>query len=155
MLDPDDPRFLSPADMPAAIASWFRGHGQPAPEGIGLITRAIYDSIALNHRHTLDALATPDAGAIEEINLVGGGVLAPLLSQATADATGSPVIAGPQEATVRRKHDFQLIAEGGTGGLEEGRAIVRRSTDLTNYRETAYAPSRSREIVRQPNLGKF
>ena len=60
MLDPDDPRFLSPADMPAAIASWFREHGQPAPEGIGLITRAIYDSIALNHRHILDALATPD-----------------------------------------------------------------------------------------------
>ena len=95
MLDPDDPRFLSPADMPAAIASWFREHGQPAPEGIGLITRAIYDSIALNHRHILDALATPDAGAIEEVNLVGGGVLAPLLAQATADATGAAVIAGP------------------------------------------------------------
>lgn len=134
MLDPDDPRFLSPADMPAAIASWFREHGQPAPEGIGLITRAIYDSIALNHRHILDALATPDAGAIEEVNLVGGGVLAPLLAQATADATGAAVIAGPQEATVAGNMICQLIAEGGIGGLEEGRAIVRRSTDLTSYR---------------------
>ena len=42
--------------------------------------------------------------------------------------TGVPVIAGPQEATVAGNMLCQLIATGGIDGLEEGRAIVRRST---------------------------
>jgi rhamnulokinase len=98
VFDPDDPRFLSPSDMPAAIASWFSERGLPPPEGVGPVTRAIYDSIALNQRHIVDALASRE-GAIEEINLVGGGVQAPLLAQATSDAAGAPVLAGPREAT--------------------------------------------------------
>lgn len=150
VFDPDDPRFLKPADMPGAIASWFGERGLAAPEGVGSITRAIYDSIALNHRHTIDALTPPGQGGIEEINFVGGGVQAPLLAQATADAAGAPVIAGPQEATVAGNMLCQLIAVRGIGGLEEGREIVRRSTDLTTYRprerspwENAYAAFRA------------
>jgi rhamnulokinase len=149
VFDPDDPRFLSPADMPAAIASWFSERGVPPPEGVGPITRAIYDSIALNQRHTIDALASPE-GAIEEINLVGGGVQGPLLAQATSDAAGAPVLAGPQEATVAINMLCQLIAAGRISGVEKGRAIVRRSTNLTTYRprersawEKAYAAFRA------------
>ena len=133
VFDPDDPRFVNPADMPAAIASWFADRGLAAPDSVGAITRAIYDSIALNHRETIDALALPGQGAIEAINLVGGGVRAPLLAQATADASGVPVIAGPEEATVAGNMLCQLIAAGAIGGLEEGRAIVRRSSELTTY----------------------
>ncbi len=133
VFDPDDPRFLKPADMPAAIGSWFAERGVAPPEGAGAVTRAIYDSIALNHRHTIDALSQPGQAAIDAINLVGGGVRAPLLAQATADAAGVPVIAGPEEATVAGNMLCQLIASGEIGGVEEGRAIVRRSTELTRY----------------------
>jgi rhamnulokinase len=150
VFDPDDPRFLSPPDMPAAIASWFRDRGLPAPEGVGPVVRAIYDSLALNQRHSVDALARANQGDIEEINLVGGGVQAALLVQATADATGAPILAGPQEATVAGNMLCQLIAAGRIGGLDEGRAIVRNSSVLKTYRprerlawEAAYATFRA------------
>ncbi len=150
VFDPDDPLFLSPVDMPAAIASWFRNRGLPAPDGVGQIARAIYDSLALNQRHSVDALARANQGVFEEINLVGGGVQAALLAQATADATGAPILAGPQEATVAGNMLCQLIAAGRIGGLDEGRAIVRSSSNLTTYRphqrsawETAYATFRA------------
>ncbi|MGO9421798.1 rhamnulokinase [Roseiarcus sp.] len=134
VFDPDDPRFLTPSDMPAAIVSWFRDRGLPAPEGVGPIARAIYDSLALNHRHALDDLARLGEGAIEEINLVGGGVQAALLAQATSDAAGLPVLAGPQEATVAGNMLCQLLAAGAIADLEEGRAMIRRSNELATYR---------------------
>ena len=151
VFDPDDPRFLSPPDMAAAIASWFRDRGLPAPEGVGPTARAIYDSLALNHRHCIQALAMgPDQGAIEEIHLIGGGAQSALLAQATADATGASIVAGPQEATVAGNMLCQLIADGRISGLEQGRAIVRRSHQLATYRpreraawETAYAGFRT------------
>jgi rhamnulokinase len=150
VFDPDDPRFLSPADMPAAIASWFAERGLRAPSGVGPIARAIYDSLALNYRHCVDALERAGRGAIEEINLVGGGVQTALLAQATADAIGAPILAGPQEATVAGNMLCQLIADGRIGDLEQGRAIVRGSNDLVTYRpgervawEPAYAAFRA------------
>ncbi len=150
VFDPDDPRFLSPPDMPAAIMSWFRDRGLPAPEGVGPIARAIYDSLALNQRHSLEALMQSDHRAIEEINLVGGGVQSALLAQATADATDAPILAGPREATVAGNMLCQLIAEGRISSLQQGRAIVRRSNDLSTYRpgeraawEPAYAAFRT------------
>ena len=150
VFDPDDPRFLSPPDMPAAIASWFSDRGLPAPEGAGPVMRAIYDSLALNQRHSLDALTRADQGGVEAIHLVGGGVQAMLLAQATADATGATLLAGPQEATVAGNMLCQLIAAGRIGGLEQGRAVVRRSFELATYRpgerstwENAYAAFRA------------
>ena len=87
---------------------------------------------------------------VEEINLVGGGVQTALLAQATADAIGAPILAGPQEATVAGNMLCQLIADGRIGGLEQGRAIVRGSNDLVTYRpgdrvawEPAYAAFRA------------
>ena len=150
VFDPDDPRFLSPPDMPAAIAGWFRDRGLPAPEGVGPIARAIYDSLALSHRHALDDLARLGQGSIEEVNLVGGGVQAALLAQATSDAAGAPVLAGPQEATVAGNMLCQLLAAGAIADLDDGRALICRSTALTTYRpgersawETAYAAFRA------------
>jgi rhamnulokinase len=158
VFDPDDPRFLSPPDMPAAIASWFNDRGLPAPEGVGPVMRAIYDSLALNQRHSVDALVRADQGGVEAIHLVGGGVQATLLAQATADATGATILAGPQEATVAGNMLCQLIAAGRIGGLEQGRAVVRRSFELATYRpgersawETAYAAFRAlKETSGQP-----
>jgi len=112
--------------------------------------RAIYDSLALNQRHSVDALMRADQGGVEAIHLVGGGVQATLLAQATAHATGATILAGPQEATVAGNMLCQLIAAGRIGGLEQGRAVVRRSFELATYRpgerspwETAYAAFRA------------
>ena len=143
VFDPDDPHFLNPDDMPRAIAGWFAGRGRPAPASRGEMTRAIYDSLALNFRCALDTMPGPERAALDAVHVVGGGARSPLLCQATADAAGVPVIAGPVEATVAGNMLCQLLAAGMISNLEEGRAIVRRS-----YGQTIHEPQRSGDIER-------
>ena len=64
------------------------------------MVRCVLDSLACKYRRTLEraeALVRP-AGA-DVVHLVGGGAANALLCQLTADVTGRPVVAGPEEAT--------------------------------------------------------
>ena len=115
----------------------------PAPASRGEMTRAIYDNLALNFRCALDTMPGPERAALDAVHVVGGGARSPLLCQATADAAGVPVIAGPVEATVAGNMLCQLLAAGMISNLEEGRAIVRRS-----YGQTIHEPQRSGDIER-------
>ena len=47
IINPDDPRFMSPADMPAAIVEFCRETNQPEPETPGQFARCIFESLAL------------------------------------------------------------------------------------------------------------
>ena len=58
------------------------------------------------------------------IRVIGGGARNRLLNQATADATGCRVLAGPVEATAVGNVVVQLVSLGVVRGLEEGRALV-------------------------------
>ncbi len=58
-----------------------------------------------------------DRAAIEGIHIVGGGSLNDCLSQATADATGRPVAAGPAEATAIGNILVQAVAAGALPSL--------------------------------------
>jgi sugar (pentulose or hexulose) kinase len=66
----------------------------------------------------------PDPGCerirLSRINLVGGGARNRVLCQATANATGRPVIAGPAEATALCNVIVQLVALGDVGSAAEG-----------------------------------
>jgi rhamnulokinase len=55
---------------------------------------------------------------------VGGGCLNDYLNQATADASGRPVLAGPVEATATGNLLLQAIAAGQLRSLAEGRRLV-------------------------------
>src|SRR5690606_7465700 len=52
LVDPDDPEFLPPGDMPARIAAHCRRRGYPEPAGPAETVRCILDSLALAHRVT-------------------------------------------------------------------------------------------------------
>ena len=138
VFDPDHPDFRHPENMPQAIADWFAARGRPAPVTRGEVTRAIYDSLALNFRCAFEAMPGAGSAAPDVVHIVGGGAQSALLCQSTADAAGAPVAAGPVEATVAGNLLCQLLAAGGIGSLEEGRAIVRRS-----YPQTIYEPRRT------------
>jgi len=84
------------------------------------------------HR-AVEALEEVVGSPVRAIHVVGGGARAPALCQATANATGRPVLAGPAEAAVTGNMICQLIARGRLSGLEEGRALVRRSTHMESY----------------------
>ncbi|GAA1693792.1 rhamnulokinase family protein [Glycomyces endophyticus] len=99
VVDPDDPRFADPGDMPARIRAYCAETGQPVPETPAEVAACVLDSLALAHRRAIDALEALTGERIDTVHIVGGGSNNDLLCRLTADATGRTVLAGPDEAT--------------------------------------------------------
>ena len=86
LINPDDPRFLSPDDMPGKIADFCRETGQPVPADIGACVRCIYESLALFYRVMLRRTERLIGRKIERLHIVGGGSKDATLNQFTANA---------------------------------------------------------------------
>lgn len=125
--DPDHPDFLNPDDMPQTLREHLRRHGRPVPEQPADLLRGIYESLALNHTYTLRQMEEILGESAETIHIVSGGSQAELLCQWTADASDTPVVAGPGEATICGNLLVQLMAQGELKNLEEGRELIRAS----------------------------
>jgi rhamnulokinase len=133
LVDPDHAAFQSPGDMPAAIRDFCRRTEQPVPDTVGQIARCAVESVALKSRWVLNGLEKLVGNRLQTIHIVGGGAQNRALCQATADACGRPVLAGPVEATAIGNVLMQAIATGAIGSISEARAIVRRSFPLERY----------------------
>ncbi len=127
IVDPDDPGFATPGDMPERIREWCRASKQPVPETRGELIRVILESLALRYRSVLDALEELAGRRLDRLRLVGGGIQNRLLNQFAANAVQRPVIAGPVEATAIGNVLMQLLADGAIASLSEGRALVAKS----------------------------
>jgi rhamnulokinase len=132
-VDPDDPAFADPGDMPARIAASCARTNQPVPEGPGAVTRCILESLALAHAEAVDAVSAVAGTTPRELHVVGGGSRNDLLCRWTADAAGLPVLAGPEEATLVGNVLVQAMALGELATLAEARAVVRESFALKAY----------------------
>jgi rhamnulokinase len=133
LVDPDDPSFSNPGDMPDAIDRFLRKTDQPTPATPGAYARAVFDSLALKYRLVIRDLQSLVEHPIARIRVIGGGSQNALLSQLTADATGLPVVAGPVEATALGNVAVQMLATGGAASLAEARAIIDRSVPTTVF----------------------
>ncbi|MBE2205382.1 MAG: rhamnulokinase [Chthoniobacterales bacterium] len=133
LINPDDPRFLKPGDMPEKIRTFARETGQPVPESPGQFTRGILESLALLYRHTLTDIEQLTGRTIQKIHIVGGGSQSRLLNQFAADATGRTVLAGPVEATAIGNILVQAIADGKLSDLTELRRTVARSVTVESF----------------------
>ncbi|HEX6195453.1 MAG TPA: rhamnulokinase family protein [Jiangellaceae bacterium] len=134
VIDPDDPAFLPPGDMPSRIAEQCARTGQPVPQTPAETTRCVMDSLALAHRRTVRVAANLAARDVDVIHLVGGGAQNALLCQLTADACGSPVVAGPVEATALGNVLVQAKALGAVAdNLDALRALVMRTQEVVRY----------------------
>ena len=127
LIDPNDPRFGGPGDMPARIAAYCAETGQEPPADDAATVRCILESLALKHAETIDLLAALSGRDLNELHVVGGGARNELLCAWTAQASQRLVLAGPAEATVVGNLLVQAIALGELGSLAEGRELVRRS----------------------------
>jgi rhamnulokinase len=130
-IDPD--AFLEPGNMPRKIAAHCRARGQAPPETPGEFTRTILTSLAERYRQVLASLEALTGRRFETIHIVGGGSRNAMLNQLVAEATGRRVIAGPSEATAIGNVLIQAIGAGELSGLEEARAVVRRSFGVEVY----------------------
>ena len=133
LIDPDDPSFMLPASMPAAIADFCRHTEQPAPTEAGSVVRCALESLALKYRWVLERLEELLQRPLDVIHIVGGGCQNKLLCQFTADACNRPVYAGPVEATAIGNLLQQARGLGIVGSLADAREIVRQSYALEVY----------------------
>jgi len=132
-IDPDDPMFLHPGDMPAQIRLYCERTGQKAPEGAGAITRCILESLALKYRYVLDWTEKLSNQSFNGLHMVGGGIHNTLLCQWSANAIGKPVWAGPAEGSAIGNLVVQWIAQGDLADIWEARQVIRESFPVTVY----------------------
>ncbi len=133
ILDVDDPAFVAPDNMPERIAGWCAERGQQAPRTPGEYARAIFESLALKYRLTLDDLGEIVGERAETLHIMGGGSRNALLSQYAADACGVQAVAGPVEATAAGNVLVQAMAMGRIGDGAQVREVVRRSFEPQVY----------------------
>ena len=121
---PDDPRFLNPPSMLAAVAEQMREIGQEVVSKPAHVAKVVLDSLALRYGSIVGTIESVTGRAIRGVQIVGGGSRNAYLNQATANVTGLPVLAGPVEATVIGNIIAQAIAAGRFASLAEARQHV-------------------------------
>jgi rhamnulokinase len=158
-IEPNDPVFAEPGDMPARVRAFCAHTHQAEPVEPGAVVRCILESLALKHAQTVQLLAAVTGVEPREIHVVGGGAQNELLCRWTADAAGLPVHAGPEEATLYGNLLVQAMSLGEIASLEEARALVAATVVRTTYEprdDDAWREARERfaSAVALPTLGE-
>jgi rhamnulokinase len=132
-IEPNDPVFAEPGDMPGRIRAACARTGQDEPVEPGEVVRCILESLALKHAQVVALLAEVTGTTPETIHVVGGGARNELLCRWTANAAGIPVECGPEEATLLGNLLVQAIALGELSSLAEARQVVAASEASTTF----------------------
>lgn len=140
LFDPDAPDFVPPGDMPGRIAAYCERTGQQIPKTIGEVARAVYESLALKYRWTVEKLEKARGKGINVLHIVGGGANNQMLNEFTASALGIPVITGPSEATAIGNLMMQAKALGLVKDMAELREVVYNSFDTKTVLPGEKAP---------------
>jgi rhamnulokinase len=133
LINPDDDSFQTPGNMPRRIREYCMKTGQKVPETKGDIVRCIAQSLGFRYRYTIEGMEKVTGQKYNVVNIVGGGIKDKMICQFTANATKRAVHAGPVEATSIGNVLVQAMAMGAIKDLNEGRAAVRNSFDITVY----------------------
>lgn len=132
-IDPDDAVFATPGDMPEKIRAFCERTGQAVPADKGRILRVATESLALKYRVVFNHIRQLTGKEFTTLHAGGGGVQNELLSQATANALGIPVTAGPVEATSCGNVITQMVATGHLPDIAAGRDLIRASFEFRIY----------------------
>jgi rhamnulokinase len=133
VIDPDYGEFFSGGDMVHKVQEYCRKVGQPVPETVGQIARAIYESLALKYRWALERLEEIKGEKLMQLNIVGGGINNKMLNQLVADAIDRKVVTGPVEGAAIGNLLLQAKALGLLNTMDEIRQVVRNSENVNEY----------------------
>lgn len=137
LVNPVADRFLNPVNMIEEIQAFCRETEQKVPSTPGEVARCIYESLAFQYRKTLEEIREISGRKMSRIHIIGGGCKNEFLNRLTANLTSCEVYAGPVEATAIGNLTMQMIAEGEISGLEEARAMIKESFEITHYQPEA------------------
>jgi rhamnulokinase len=138
LIFPDDKRFFNPPSMLEALAAQLTETDQELPPDPPGIAKVILDSLAFRYASVLCQIEALTNREINGVQIIGGGSRNRYLNQATANATGLPVSAGPVESTVIGNVIVQAIADGRFASLTEARQYVAQ-----NVRSQTFMPEAS------------
>ncbi|MDC0087968.1 rhamnulokinase [Akkermansiaceae bacterium] len=128
-IDPNDPSFSAPGNMPQRIKDYCERTGQTVPETKGSILRIATESLALKYRQVVTSLRDVTGRDFAQLHAGGGGIQNQLLMQTAADALGIPVVAGPIEATSCGNIITQMVAVGELPDITAGRKLIEASVE--------------------------
>ena len=126
LINPADPRFSTPGDMPLKIQAFCRETHQPVPRKPGPIIRCVLESLALQCRKTLHEIEGVTGRQVARLHLLNGSAN-DLLNHFTANAVRRPMVVAPADTTAIGNVIVQALALRHIGSLEQAREVVRNS----------------------------
>jgi len=129
LIDPADPRFSTPGDMPLKIQAFCRETDQTVPRKPGPILRCVLESLALSYRKTLEETERLTGRKFTRLFLLGESS-GNLLYHFIANALQIPLVIAPAEATAIGNVIVQALALGHIESLELARQIAQQSYKL-------------------------
>ncbi len=136
-INPDDPTFATPGDMPNRINSYLHANGQQACESHAQMSRVILESLAKRYREVLNILEELTGQVLHTLHIVGGGTQNRLLNQLTANATERNVVTGPVESTAIGNVLTQRISFGALPDIHQARRIIGKQDGIEVYKPIA------------------
>jgi len=129
----NDPAFGNPPSMKAALDAQLHRRRIAPPKTLAEYTRLVCDSLGKGHANALAAFERMTGRKFKRILMVGGGSRNRLLCQATADASGLPVVSFKLEGTAVGSIARQLIALGAVKDLPSFRHHLAATLDQKIY----------------------
>jgi rhamnulokinase len=133
LLDVNEPAFGNPPSMRQAIDAHLKKRRVSPPKNLAGYTRLICDSLGRGHADAMRAFERMAGKKFRRVLMVGGGSKNRLLCQATADATGLPVVSFELEGTAVGNLASQLIALGAVRNLATFRQHLAADLKQTTY----------------------
>ena len=126
LIDPNDPRFSTPGEMPQKIQAFCKETGQAVPRKPGPIFRCILESLALWYRKCLLELELITGSRLSRLYIIGKSNH-PLLNHFIANAVKLPSIVVGDEAPAVGNVVVQALTLGHIQSTELAQAILRSS----------------------------
>jgi len=126
-------RFFAPQSMIAEIQGFCKESGQQVPKTSGELAKVVYHSLATCYGKAIKELEELSGKRFRHIHIIGGGSQSKYLNRLTAHITGKKVLAGPIEATAIGNILVQMLEHGVFSSIQEARACVRKSFEITEY----------------------
>jgi rhamnulokinase len=127
LIDPNDPRFRTPGEMPDRIAAYCLEKGITPPRTKGEFTICILRSLAAAYKKTISEIEEVTGKRISTIHILGGGSQISLLNQLTANACGVRIKTGPVESTLFGNIAVQALSAGVVPNLQAARSLIANS----------------------------
>ena len=133
LLDVSDPVFSNPPSMRASIEAQLRKKKKTPPKDLASYVRLICDSLGRGHADAIRVFERLTGRTFKRILIVGGGSKNRLLCQASADASGLPVVSFQLEGTAVGNLVSQFISLGVVKDLQTFRQHLARDLNQQIY----------------------